>query len=44
MVMKPELTKYARDLEIQQALKRMDREGERGPSKDVRKWTDRVQL
>ncbi|WP_268884303.1 hypothetical protein [Alicyclobacillus fructus] len=37
MVMKPELTQYARDLEIQHALKRMERGEERGTSKVTRK-------
>ncbi|WP_281176957.1 hypothetical protein [Alicyclobacillus sendaiensis] len=42
MVMKPELTQYARDLEIQRALKRMERVDQRGSAKGARKLKRRI--
>ncbi|AEJ43234.1 hypothetical protein [Alicyclobacillus acidocaldarius] len=44
MVMKPELTQYARDLEILHALKRMERGEGRGTSKGARKRKKQVGL
>ncbi len=44
MVMKPELTQYARDLEIQHALKRMERGDDRGTSKGTRKLRRSVEV